>query len=231
MDRRDHIHPLGDIAKDRVTVLPDRVRVFGPRIKAGLVLQHDRKVAVGAAWLQHGHRERAVGVAEPGLRGRLMLDARQDALGIKLGAALQQTVGLGLTIKAHRAVKDGAVEPAFLDIAQEVGGRDRRAFDFERDGDVPKRGLQHHIGGLVLRIRFGRIGDLGGGRFVALDLELHKKRVLAVFARRSRAIVKIVVRGDVEIAFAELFAQRDAFEIVAGKRRVEDGEGGRFVVG
>lgn len=93
-----------------------------------------------------------------------MRDAGQDTVGIPLRAALDQAVGLVAPGEGHGAIKHGPVKPILLHIAQEIACRDRRAFGFQRDGDLTHGGLQHYLGGREFLFWYGFRSLLRGER-------------------------------------------------------------------
>ena len=82
-------------------------------------------------------------MAEAGLAGRLVRDAGQNAVGVVLGPGLDEAIGRFAPVEAHRAIEGDAVESVLVDIAQEIGRRDRCPLRLQRDSDVARRRLQH----------------------------------------------------------------------------------------
>ena len=162
------------------------------------------------------------------MRGGLVRNGWKDTFALAARATLKQPSWLLAHIDGHGAVKDGSVEPPFIDITQNIGRRNRRALGFKRDSDVSKARLQHDVDCFELRIGSGRVGDKRDGAGRGLDLEFEDQRVLTIGAGRLEAIVKIVIRGDVEKAPPLNLAQRQTFEIVEREWLVEGGEGFRL---
>src|ERR1700722_15602610 len=134
LDRRnlvDDVHAVGDAREYGVAEVAARV------IEEVVVLQIDEELrgrAVDVVGARHG--ERAALVLDAVVR--LVLDGRLRALlrhVFSEASALDDEAG-------HDAVKDGAVEEAIVDIAQEIGNGQRGILLEELDGEIAQRGFE-----------------------------------------------------------------------------------------
>src|ERR1700722_15112113 len=130
-DLVDHVHAVGNAGEHGVAEVAAR------GIEKIVVLQIDEKLrgrAVDVVGARHG--ERAAFVLEAVVR--LVLDGRLRALLRHVfgeASALDDEAG-------HDAVKDGAVEEAIVDIAQEIGNGQRGILLEELDGEIAQRGFE-----------------------------------------------------------------------------------------
>ena len=195
----DHFHPVHHITEHRKAQLQVRVARGGIGIEPGLVLDHDREIARRGARLVACHRQRPVGMTEPGFGGRFMRDRVAHAVGVHLRTALQQAVGRFAPIEMHRAVELRPVEPVLVDIAQEIARGDRRAFGLQRNCDVAHGRLDHDaLRGVFARGRGGRI--VLRGQRTGQDSERgeqskepgHRSRVICRWSRSKRVSATLI---------------------------------------
>ena len=113
---------------------------FGLRVHRRHLAQHDEEIPGRAARCIARHRQRAIIMGEARLARRLMLDRRQDALGVILCPALDEAI----VRAADGPIEDGAVEPLLVDIAQEITGGDRCLIGMQRHHNASGTRIERH---------------------------------------------------------------------------------------
>jgi succinyl-CoA synthetase alpha subunit len=96
--------------------------------------ERDEEVAHRRVYLIARHRQGAVEMMHAGDGGRLMLDRKEALRDLVVDPTLDQPLARD-ALAACGAIERRVVEPFGVDIAQEIRGRDRRAFRLERRDD------------------------------------------------------------------------------------------------
>src|SRR5271154_463879 len=130
-DLVDDVHSLGDAREDGVAEVAARM------IEEVVVLQIDEELrgrAVDVIGARHGERAALVLAAIV----RLVLDRR---VGLLLVHVFREAAALDDESRNH-AMENRAVEESIIDIAQEIGDRQRRVFLEQLYGEIAQRGFK-----------------------------------------------------------------------------------------